>query len=79
MQLSRDKGELKRLTNIAEICYKVFMGNYDHKKNESPIRPASSPLSKKDRERILEVALGFMYLRAISVTVSYLVSYLQND
>ena len=44
------------------ICYKVFMCSDNHKKNESPIRPASSPLSKEDKERILESALERMVM-----------------
>ena len=53
---------LGRMVRQTGICYKVFMCSDTHKKNESPIRPASSPLSKKNRERILEAALERMLM-----------------
>lgn len=46
----------------SEICYKVFMSIDLNTDNESPIGPASSPLSKEDKERILEVALERMVM-----------------
>ena len=53
---------LVRMVRQTGICNKVFMSSDNHMDNKSPIRPASSPLSKEDNERILEVALERMVM-----------------